>query len=202
MSLYPSHPAAAAAAAHMAAAEHISRYETTKRFSEIVIHSGVVYLAGQVPEDHSVAGGIVEQTRSVLHQIEGFLERAGSSRARILTMTIYLTDMRYLGEMNAEFEAWMPEGHAPARATVAVTALADPRACWGGGGGGGFGARFRPAREARRSHTRTRTPPRAPPRLVGRNSVPSRAGRGQRRLWRRGRAARGKEGVRAQASGR
>lgn len=162
MSLYPSHPAAAAAAAHMAAAEHISRYETTKRFSEIVIHSGVVYLAGQVPEDHSVAGGIVEQTRSVLHQIEGFLERAGSSRARILTMTIYLTDMRYLGEMNAEFEAWMPEGHAPARATVAVTALADPRACWGGEGGGDS-ARGSGPRGKQGAHTRAHARPRAHP---------------------------------------
>ena len=122
-----------------------------------------MYLAGQVPEEASLAGDISDQCRSVFAQIEAHLASAGTSVDRILTMTIFLTDIRYISEMNgklgarfatlpkkrtphthppytpppstaknptAVYEAWMPEGAAPARATVSVTALADPRACF------------------------------------------------------------------------
>lgn len=106
----------------------ITRLDTSARFSEVVIHQGgTVFLAGQVPEDSSIGGGISAQCRSVFDQITVHLDRAGSSVDRILTMTIYLTDIRYISEMNAVFEGWMPDGCAPARATVAVSALADPR---------------------------------------------------------------------------
>lgn len=48
--------------------------------------------------------------------MEALLERAGSSRERILQAVIWLADMADFSEMNAVWDAWVPEGHAPARA--------------------------------------------------------------------------------------
>jgi len=84
----------------------ITRIDTSKRFSEVVIHGGsIVYLAGQVPEEASLAGDISDQCRSVFAQIEAHLASAGTSVDRILTMTIFLTDIRYISEMNGKLGA-------------------------------------------------------------------------------------------------
>ena len=90
----------------------IERIETGKRMSKIVKHQGTVYLCGQVGDGDSVA----EQTRDCLDRVEALLERAGSSRERILQAVIWLADMADFAEMNAVWDAWVPEGHAPARA--------------------------------------------------------------------------------------
>ena len=90
----------------------IERIETGKRMSKIVKYQGTVYLCGQVGDGDSVA----EQTRDCLGRVEALLERAGSSRERILQAVIWLADMADFSEMNAVWDAWVPEGHAPARA--------------------------------------------------------------------------------------
>lgn len=101
----------------------ITRLDTSVRYSEAVVSGGVVYLAGQVPAD----GGadMAAQTRSVLAQIDALLARAGSHKSRILSATIYLTSIADKDAMNAEWEAWVPAGCAPARATVGGVALVD-----------------------------------------------------------------------------
>ncbi|MGP1255406.1 MAG: RidA family protein [Kiloniellales bacterium] len=80
--------------------------------SKIVKHQGTVYLCGQVGDGTSVA----EQTRDCLGRVDALLERAGSSRDRILQAVIWLADMADFAEMNEVWDAWVPEGHAPARA--------------------------------------------------------------------------------------
>ena len=95
-----------------------------RRLSDGTIHNGVVYLAGQVPEDASLP--IREQTRSVLTQIDALLAEAGSSRANILMATIYLTCMGDFPAMNEVWDAWLgPDAKGPARATVEAR-LASP----------------------------------------------------------------------------
>ncbi|MBK5933728.1 enamine deaminase RidA (YjgF/YER057c/UK114 family) [Rhodovulum imhoffii] len=90
----------------------IERIETGQRMSKIVRHNGVAYLCGQVGEGATVA----EQTRTCLARIEGLLEKAGSSPGRILQAIIWLRDMADFAEMNAVWDAWVPEDQAPARA--------------------------------------------------------------------------------------
>ena len=90
----------------------IERIEIGKRMSKIVKHQGTVYLCGQVGDGASVA----EQTRDCLGRVDALLERAGSSRDRILQAVIWLADMADFAEMNEVWDAWVPEGHAPARA--------------------------------------------------------------------------------------
>ena len=94
----------------------IERYETKKRMSRIVIHNNTIYLCGQVAED--AGRGIGEQTRTMLKKVDHLLVRAGSSREHILSATIYLKHMDLFAEMNEVWDAWVPEGHAPARACV------------------------------------------------------------------------------------
>ena len=90
----------------------IERIDTGARMSKIVKHNGVAYLCGQVGEGATVA----EQTRDCISRIEALLEKAGSSPERMLQATIWLADMADFAEMNAVWDAWVPEGHAPARA--------------------------------------------------------------------------------------
>ncbi|TYC67775.1 RidA family protein [Stappia sp. BW2] len=90
----------------------IDRIETGPRMSKIVKHNGVAYLCGQVGDGASVT----DQTRDCLSRIDALLEKAGSSRKNILQAIVWLSDMSDFAEMNSVWDAWVPEGHAPARA--------------------------------------------------------------------------------------
>ncbi|MBO9475457.1 RidA family protein [Shimia sp. R10_1] len=91
----------------------IERLHTGQRMSKIVKHNGTVYLCGQVGNaDDSVA----EQTAECLRRVDTLLAEAGSSRAQILQAIVWVADMSDFAEMNAVWDAWVPEGHAPARA--------------------------------------------------------------------------------------
>jgi len=102
----------------------IKRLHTGPRMSQIVVHGPTVYLAGQVA-DQAKGKTVTDQTKEILATIERLLAEAGSDKTRILSATIYLVDMATFGEMNAVWEAWIPAGQAPARATVEAT-LAAP----------------------------------------------------------------------------
>ena len=90
----------------------IERYETGARMSKIVKHNGVVYLCGQVGAGDTVT----DQTRDCLSRIDALLAQAGSSRKDILQAIVWLSDMSDFNEMNAVWDQWVPQGHAPARA--------------------------------------------------------------------------------------
>jgi enamine deaminase RidA (YjgF/YER057c/UK114 family) len=95
----------------------ITRLETERRrMSKIVIHNDTVYLCGQVAKDSD--DDIKEQTRTMLEKVDDLLKRAGSDREHILSATIYIKDMKYFAEMNEVWDAWVIEGHSPARACV------------------------------------------------------------------------------------
>lgn len=91
----------------------IVRHETGPRMSQANIHNGVVYLAGQVGEGTTVA----EQTQSILAKIDRLLALSNSSKERILSAQIWMSDMADFDQMNPAWEAWVPAGNAPARAT-------------------------------------------------------------------------------------
>jgi enamine deaminase RidA (YjgF/YER057c/UK114 family) len=101
----------------------IQRFDTGPRMSEMVVHNGTVYLAGQIADDASA--DIAGQTRQVLDAIDALLARAGSDKSKILRAEIFLTDLAEFGAMNAVWETWVVPGHTPARATVQA-ALAKP----------------------------------------------------------------------------
>ena len=92
----------------------IKRFETGARMSQAVVYNGTVYLAGQVAKGATVK----EQTAAILEQIDTLLAGAGSEKSKLLSATIWLTDMSTFGEMNTVWEAWVSKGNTPARATV------------------------------------------------------------------------------------
>jgi enamine deaminase RidA (YjgF/YER057c/UK114 family) len=102
----------------------IKRLETGPRMSQAVVHGNTVYLAGQVADDPSV--DVAGQTRQILASIDKLLAAAGSDKTRILSATIYLAEISTFAQMNAEWDAWVPQGHTPARATVEAR-LAAPQ---------------------------------------------------------------------------
>ena len=101
----------------------ITRIHTGQRMSQIVIHGNTVYLAGQVANDADA--DIAVQTRQVLDKIETLLHEAGSDTSKILSAQIWLTSMGHFARMNEIWDAWIPEGVAPARACIEAR-LASP----------------------------------------------------------------------------
>ena len=100
----------------------IRRIETGPRMSQAVIHGNLVYLAGQVG---APGESVTEQTKAVLARIDRLLAEAGSSKEKILQATIWLASMDDFAEMNAIWDAWVAEGHEPARA-AGESRLATP----------------------------------------------------------------------------
>jgi enamine deaminase RidA (YjgF/YER057c/UK114 family) len=94
----------------------IQRFHVGKRLSEMVIHDNTIYLAGQVADD--AKADAASQVRQVLAQIDTLLAEAGSDKTKILSATIFLPSMADFPALNAGWEAWVPAGHCPARATV------------------------------------------------------------------------------------
>jgi enamine deaminase RidA (YjgF/YER057c/UK114 family) len=101
----------------------MQRFDVGPRLSEMAIHNGTVYLAGQVPEDASL--DIEGQTRQVLAAIDALLARAGTDKTKLLMVQIFIADMVDFEGMNRAWDAWVPAGHTPPRATVQA-ALANP----------------------------------------------------------------------------
>jgi len=91
----------------------ISRHHTTERMSQIVSHNGTIYLAGQVG---TAGASVAQQTQDCLDKVDALLAEVGSDKTRILQTVIWLADMADFAEMNAVWDAWVPKGHAPARA--------------------------------------------------------------------------------------
>lgn len=100
----------------------ITRFDSNARMSQVVTHGDTVYLAGQVAAGNSVA----DQTRGILSQIEGLLEKAGSDKSRMLSATIWLCSMDDFAEMNEVWDAWVDAANPPARAAVESARLATP----------------------------------------------------------------------------
>jgi enamine deaminase RidA (YjgF/YER057c/UK114 family) len=102
----------------------IERFGVGPRMSMAVAHGNTVYLAGHVASNPK-GTSVTEQTKDILAQIEARLKEAGSDKSKLLSANIWLTDMATFPEMNAVWDAWVVQGHTPARATVRAD-LATP----------------------------------------------------------------------------
>jgi enamine deaminase RidA (YjgF/YER057c/UK114 family) len=103
----------------------LKRINPGKRMSEAVIHNGMAYLAGFVAED-ARGKSVREQTADILAQIDATLKKAGTNKSNIVKANIWLTSMDSFAHMNEAWDAWVPAGATPARATVESPRLAAP----------------------------------------------------------------------------
>jgi enamine deaminase RidA (YjgF/YER057c/UK114 family) len=97
----------------------IRRMHTERRLSQAVEHGQTVYLSGQVADDTS--GDVRAQTRQILSKIDNLLAEAGSHKTKLLSANIWLAAAADFADMSDVWEAWVPEGSAPARTTVQAT---------------------------------------------------------------------------------
>lgn len=94
----------------------VQRFDVGARMSEVAVHNGTVYLAGQIAED--AIQDIEGQTRQVLGAVDALLAKAGSDKSRILMAQIFLANLADFDGMNRVWDAWVVPGHTPCRATV------------------------------------------------------------------------------------
>ena len=103
----------------------IKRIDVGPRMSQVVVHNGVVYTAGQVAQG-APGGTIAEQTADILNSIDTLLEKAGTDKSKLISATIWITDMSDFAAMNLVWDAWVSPGNTPGRACVEAR-LAAPQ---------------------------------------------------------------------------
>jgi len=88
-------------------------------YSHCVEHNGILYLSGQLPllADGTVPDGMEAQTLLTLQKVEKILQAAGSNKAQILRMTVYITDIAYWAQVNAVYADFFGS-HKPARCII------------------------------------------------------------------------------------
>ncbi len=102
----------------------IKRLDQNARRSRALVHNGLVYLSGQVPDDRT--GDVAAQARQVLKKVDDLLAEAGTSRARLLSVQIWLKTMDDFAAFNAVWDAWVTPGETPTRCCGKVE-LNDPK---------------------------------------------------------------------------
>lgn len=95
---------------------NLTRVNVAKRLSDMAVYNGVAYLAGQVADD--ATQDITGQTTQILTAIDKLLATAGTDKTRLLMVQIFVANMKEFDGMNKAWDAWVPAGHAPPRATI------------------------------------------------------------------------------------
>jgi len=103
----------------------IKRHNPGKLLSSAVEYNGVVYLAGVIADD--LSKDVRGQTEEVLKKIDATLAALGTHKSKLLSVNIWVADIRLREQMNIAWLAWMDPANPPARATVEAK-MADPRA--------------------------------------------------------------------------
>ena len=96
----------------------IERQEMSGHLSKVVEHNGTVYVAGTTAENKSV--GMKQQTEQVLAKIDALLAKSGTNKSKLLSATVYISDMAQKSAMNDAWLAWIDRKNPPTRACVAV----------------------------------------------------------------------------------
>ena len=102
----------------------IKRHDPSKIYSKVVEANGFVFTAGIVAED--LKQDAKGQTQQILREIDRLLKIGGSDKSKLVSATIWVTDIRNRDAMNEAWNAWTGGENLPGRACVQA-ALADPR---------------------------------------------------------------------------
>jgi len=103
----------------------VERIKKGKTLHAIVVHGDVVYTAGIGADD--IGQDMEGQTRQICAKIDALLESVGSDKTKLIRAQIFVTDMARKPDMDRAWLAWLDENDLPARATIGVADLGDPR---------------------------------------------------------------------------
>ena len=102
----------------------ITRHEPSKIYSKVVEANGFVFTSGITAED--ISQDAKGQTKQILDEIDRLLAKCGSDKSKVLSATIWVSDIRLRDPMNEIWNAWTGGQNLPVRACIEA-ALADPR---------------------------------------------------------------------------
>jgi 2-iminobutanoate/2-iminopropanoate deaminase len=90
-------------------------------YSQAIIHKGVIYVSGQGAADPQTneikLGSVEEEAELALENLRIILQEAGSSLAKVLTVTVYLLDIQEYGRFNEVYKKYLRENR-PARTCI------------------------------------------------------------------------------------
>jgi len=89
----------------------------------VVEHNGIVYVGGTTCDDESL--DMAGQTREILAKIDKYLAEAGTDKTKLLSATIFVTDLNMKPEVDKVWKEWVDPSLLPTRATVGVADLGD-----------------------------------------------------------------------------
>ena len=95
-------------------------------FSESVRVGNILFISGQVGVDENnelVGGGIAGETRQIMSNIGGALERRGLGFSDVVKCTVFLADVAEWGEFNTVYTSYF-EPPYPARSALGANGLA------------------------------------------------------------------------------
>ena len=97
----------------------LEHFDSNPRLSRVVVHNDLAWLSGIVAADCSQC--IEGQTRQILQRLDQLLADVGSSRERLLSVQLWMSDMNGdFATMNTVWTDWLDGAAAPARATAQV----------------------------------------------------------------------------------
>ena len=95
-------------------------------YSQAIKVGNLVFTSGQIPIDPAtgsfVEGGIKEQTRQSLQNVQAILKEAGLTMEHVVKTTVFMADMNDFADMNTVYSTFFSEPF-PARSAVAVKTL-------------------------------------------------------------------------------
>jgi enamine deaminase RidA (YjgF/YER057c/UK114 family) len=86
------------------------------RYPAALVHNGTIYFSGCIARDFG--GGLYEQTKDILAQLEAILAAAGSDKKRILSTTVFLRDIEQYEEHHRAWTEWWDSESKPTRTGV------------------------------------------------------------------------------------
>ena len=97
------------------------RHIRTPIMHRVVKFNGMVFVGGTTCDDEDL--DMAGQTRQILDKLDRYLAEAGTDKTKLLSATIFLTDLNLKPEMDAVWKAWLAPEVLPTRATVGVADL-------------------------------------------------------------------------------
>lgn len=97
------------------------RYLRTPIMHRVVEHNGIVYVGGTTCDDEDL--DIAGQTQEILAKIDQYLAEASTDKTKLLTATVFVTDLAKKPQMDVVWKEWVGPEDLPTRATVGVSDL-------------------------------------------------------------------------------
>lgn len=94
----------------------IEHLDSGEILSQAVVHGDTVYLCGLTAKNLTL--DVAGQTKEVLAKIDERLAKCGSDKSRLLSVTIYLTDIKLKPAMNEVWKAWLGDLKRPGRTCI------------------------------------------------------------------------------------